>query len=1161
LYRAESDPTVVICGAAAACRALPHPRRPRVSSKLLPGASRAASLLLLGLLPASLVAQARRPAAIPVARRAVAPAPTAPLTFDSTAFGGLRWREIGPARGGRSVAATGSVQRPNEYWMGTTGGGVYKTVDGGTNWNAVTDGYFGGTIGSIAVDPQNADIVWVGGGETDIRGNTAGGDGLWKTLDAGKTWTRLGFRDEHVAAIRIHPTNKDIAWLAVFGNPFKAGTERGVFKTTDGGKTFAKVLFVNDSTGAIDIQVDPSNPDILYAATWQAYRTSWSLSSGGAGSGIYKSLDGGATWTNLRNASTGLPVGVMGKIGLAISPVKPSRVWAVIEHDSGGVYRSDDAGATWTYINRDRKLRQRAWYYSNIVADPKDTNVIYAMNVGFYRSRDGGKTFPQSIRVPHGDNHDLWIAPNDPNRMIESNDGGATVSTDGAKTWTDLDFPTAQWYHVDTSNEYPYQICGAQQDNSTLCGPSRADGRVALSEWKDAGGGESGYVTPHPTKPWIVFAGSYGGLLTRKDMRTGFERNVTVYPVNPMGYSSKDIAVRFQWTFPIVFSRHNPNVVYAAGSKLFRSMNEGESWTEVSPELARRDPRTMDASGGPITKDQTGVETYALIFAFDESPVQAGVLWVGTDDGLVHVSKNNGTTWENVTPPDIGDFTRVSIIEPSNYAAGTAYLAANRYQLGDKQPIIYRTTDFGKTWTKIVNGIDPEHFVRVVREDPVRRGLLYAGTERGVYASFDDGMSWRSMRRNLPMVPVHDLKIKENDLIAATHGRGFWVMDNITSLRQVQPEMMAKSAHLFEPADAWRTDWGGGFQAQMAEALGGGGGVGTNPPGGARFQYWLKDPNQTVRFEFLDVAGKVITGFTSDQDPEAAADSVRMDGLKTAMIDSLVGKAGMARDSAVKIATARFSGPGAAGVDLEELFSRAPRPLRVPNKAGMNNFGWNMRYPDAARFDGMIMWAGSVTGPMAPPGTYNVRMTAGSTVQTYPFRIKKDPRSDASDADLLAQFRLLLSIRDRTTDANMGVRTVRNMRWQVADRAPKLTGQPSIEFQSLANEMIAELTGAEQEVYQTKNQSSQDPLNYPIKLNNQIAALSGTVGSGEYRPTVQAQQAFTMLSDKLGVQLGAIRKSLDTRLPRLNAILKAAGLPELTPSTEEIKPNRPRIAM
>ena len=1092
---------------------------------------------------------------------AVPAEPTGPLTFDSTVFGALRWREMGPARGGRSVAAAGSVQRPNEYWMGTTGGGVFKSVDGGQNWAAASDKYFGGTIGSLAIDPQNADVVWVGGGETDIRGNTAGGDGLWKTTDGGKTWSMLGFREEHIATIRIHPTNASVAWLAVFGNPFRAGADRGVFKTTDGGKSFSKVLFVNDSTGAIDIQLDPSNPDIMYAATWQAYRTSWALSSGGTGSAIWKSTDGGTSWTNLTKTAHGLPTGVIGKIGLAVSPAKTSRVWAVIEHDSGGVYRSDDAGATWSYINRDRKLRQRAWYYSNLTADPKDTNVVYALNVGFYRSKDGGKTFRETINVPHGDNHELWIAPNDPMRLVEANDGGATVSTNGGRSWTDQDFATAQMYHVDTNNDYPYKICGAQQDNSTLCGPSRGEGRVNLSDWKDAGGGESGYVTPHPTKPDIVFAGSYGGLLTRKDLRTGFTRDVTVYPINPMGFSSKDIKVRFQWTFPIVFSRHNPNVIYAAGSRLFRSTDEGESWSAVSPELARRDPKTMDASGGPITKDQTGVETYALIFAFDESPVKQGVLWVGTDDGLVWLSRNNGVSWENVTPNALGDFSRISIIEPGHYDAGTAYVAANRYQLGDKSPLLYKTTDYGKSWVAIVNGIAPDHFLRVVREDPVRRGLLFAGTERGVYVSFDDGRNWASLRRNLPLVPVHDLKIKDRDLIAATHGRSFWVMDDISSLRQLTAEIPNKAAHLFKPNDANRSDFGGGFFAQLMALMGGGGGVGNNPPGGGLVQYYLKDANQKVSLEFLDAAGKSIAAFTSDQDPETSADSLKMEAMKAAAIDSLVTKAGLTRDSATNVTTARFADPAAMAqmVDLEELFSRAPRPARVPNKAGMNAFAWNMRYPDAVRFDGLIMWAAGTTGPVAPPGTYRVRMTAGGDTQSHVFRLTKDPRSDASDADLAAQFKLLMAIRDKTSEANNAVRLVRNMRSQVGDRTPKLTGATAQEFKRLSDEMMGDMSSGEREVYQVKNQSSQDPLNYPIKLNNQIAALAGTVGSGEYRPTKQALEAYDVLAKELDEQVAAINKGMNSRLPRLNAILKAAGLAELKPSTEEIKPNRPNV--
>ncbi len=1116
------------------------------------------SLLLLfgqGVLPVVAGAQGARPAA-----RAVAMAPMA--NVDTMLFNGLRWREVGPARGGRSVAVAGSVQRPNEYWMGTTGGGVFKTTDGGQNWAAATDKYFGGTIGAIAVDPQNADIVWVGGGETDIRGNTAGGDGLWKSTDAGRTWSYLGWKYEHISTIRVHPTNNNVAWIGVFGDPFRAG-DRGLYKTADGGKTFTRVLHVNDSTGVIDVALDPSNPDVMYAAMWQAWRSPWGMSSGGIHSAIYKSVDGGATWTNLMKTARGLPAGPVGKIGLAVSPAKASRVWAIIEHDSGGVYRSDDAGATWSYINRDRKLRQRAWYYSQLAADPKDTNTVYALNVGLYRSRDGGKTFRESINVPHGDNHDLWIAPDNPQRMVEGNDGGATVSTNGGRSWTDQEFPTAQWYHVDVSNDFPYKICGAQQDNSTLCGPSRKPGRVNLSDWEDSGGGESGYVTPHPTKPWIVFAGSYGGLLTRKDMRTGFTRDVTVYPNNPMGESSEDIKIRFQWTFPIVFSRHNPTVIYAGGSRLFRSTNEGESWTMIGPEFSRADKRTMGASGGPITKDQTGVETYALIFAFDESPVKPGVLWVGSDDGLVWVSQNNGLTWTNVTPKDIGDFTRISIIEPSSFDAGTAYIAANRYQQGDKSPILYKTTDYGRTWSKIVNGIAPDHFLRVVREDPKRRGMLMAGTERGVYLSFDDGQNWQSMRRNLPLVPVHDLRFKDNDIVLATHGRGFWVMDNISALRDLNATVAAKPVHLFKPAEAYRTDFSGGFFAQLMAMMGGGGSqLGANPPGGTLVQYYLKEANQRVQLEFLDVAGKTIKTFTSEQDSETAADSLRMEGMKAAMADSLV-KTGLARDSAVKVATARMSDPATLMqmVDIEEFFSRPPRPARVPNKVGLNTFSWDMRYPDAERFQGLIMWAAGTTGPLAPPGTFSVRLTAGGTAETQTFRLRKDPRAEATDADLQEQFRLLMAIRDKTTEANNAVRLARNMRFNVDDRTGKLTAQQQAEFKAIADRMMSAVAENENEVYQTKNQSSQDPLNYPIKLNNKIAALAGTVSSGEYRPTKQSREVFTELVTKLDAQTRAMNKVMDDNLPKLNAILKAAGLPELRKSFEEIKPAKPAVAM
>jgi photosystem II stability/assembly factor-like uncharacterized protein len=1031
--------------------------------------------------------------------RAVAPAPTAPMAIDTAAFATLAWRELGPARGGRSVAVAGSVQRPNEYWMGTTGGGVYKTTDAGLTWVPMSDRYFGGTIGAIAVDPRNADVVWVAGGETCIRGNTAHGDGLWKTTDGGRTWTMLGYRDEHIASIDIHPTRTDVVYLGVFGNPFKAGPDRGLFKTTDGGRSFAKVLFVSDSAGVIDVAMDPSNPDVLYAATWQAYRTPWAMSSGGAHSGIFKTVDGGATWTNLTRTASGLPRGVTGRIGLAVSPAKPSRIWAQIEHDSGGLYRSDDGGQTWQFLNGDRRMRQRAWYYTHIYADPVDTNTVYSLNVGFFRSRDGGRTFPQTISVPHGDNHDLWIAPNDPNRMINANDGGANVSMNAGASWTGQQYATAQMYHVDVTNDWPYHVCGAQQDNSTLCGPSRKEGGVSLSDWYEAGGGESGYVTPNPRNPDIIFAGSYGGLLTRLDRRTGFERNVTVFPINPMGQSSEDIEVRFQWTFPIVFSRHTPNVVYAAGSQLFRSTNEGESWTPVSPDLARKDPRTMGPSGGPITRDQTGVETYGVIFAFDESPVQAGVLWAGTDDGLVWVSRNNGANWQNVTPPDIGDFTRISLIEPSHYAAGGAFVAANRYQQGDKQPII-----------------SPDHFVRAVREDPVRRGLLFAGTERGVYVTFDEGLSWQPLQRNLPPVPVHDLRVKDADVVLATHGRSFWIMDDITALREVTPAITATRAHLFQPAEAFRTSWGGR-----------GGGGGANPPSGAVVRYWLQQPGESVQLEFMDARGALIQRYTSDQSPEAQADSLRREQQRAQVLDSLV-RGGMSRDSATRVAATRvpMGGPGAGGAS------------RLPNRAGLNTFNWNLRYPDAVGFSNLIMWAANTAGPVAPPGTHSVRFTAAGQTLVQP-----------------------LVVRDKVTEANNAVRTVRNMRWQVGDRTGRLTGAPKVEFDQVSGGMMRDLSSAEEEVYQVRNQSNQDPLNYPIKLNNKIAALSGTVGRGEYRPTRQAVEAFTRLSRELDAQLRSVTGTLERDLPRLNAILRAAGLPELRPSTDEPPPPRPNVAM
>jgi len=1046
------------------------------------------------------------------------PAMAAAQSYDSTALAALRWREIGPYRGGRSVAVAGSASRPYEYFMGTTGGGVFKTVDGGMSWRSVTDQYFGGTIGALAVAESNPDIVWAAGGEGDIRGNTAPGEGVWMTRDAGKTWTRIAFFDvkNHTRRIRIHPSNPDVVWIGVLGHAFGPNEQRGVFKTTDGGKTWRKVLYRDATTGISDFDIDPSDSNVLYAALWHAYRTPWSLESGGPGGGIFKSTDGGETWTELTN-NPGLPKGLLGKIGLTVSGAKAGRVWALIEADEGGVYRSDDGGATWAKVNDERKLRQRAWYYSRIVADPKDSNVVYALNVQWFRSKDGGKTFLQNMPVPHGDNHDLWIAPNDPARMIEGNDGGANVSFDGGRAWTNQAYATAQMYHVTTTNHFPYQVCGAQQDNSTLCGPSRKEGGMTIADFRDAGGGESGHIAPNPVKPDIVFAGSYGGLLTRKDLATDLERNVSPWPDNPMGYSSQDIQYRFQWTFPILFSPHNPNVVYAAGSQLFKTTTEGESWTIISPPLARRDPKTMGASGGPITKDQTGVETYGVIFALSESPITPGLLWAGTDDGLIWVTRNGGANWTNVTPKDIGDFTRVSLIDAGHFSAGTAYVAGNRFQQDDFSPILYKTTDFGKSWTKIVNGIPADEFTRAIREDPKKAGLLYATTEKGVWVSFDDGGRWQSLRRNMPSVPVHDLVIKDNDLVLATHGRSFWIMDDVSPLRQLATAVTAKKAHLYKPSDAYRIDWGGGFRIPGA-GYGGETPSGQNPPSGAVVYYHLKDANTRVTIEFFDGKGTLVKSYTSDSVATPATPAT-----PAAVVSGGEGEGGM---------------------------RGAPRAPRVPNKAGLNQFNWNLRYPDAVRFDGMIFWAGNVTGPLALPGTYTVKLTANGETQRQTFTVKADPRWKASLADLQAQFDFLIQVRDRVSEANEAVITARDVKSQVSDR---LKQAPQLGDQGKA--LNGKVTEVEAEIYQIRNQSSQDPLNYPIKLNNKIAALLGMAGSSPGRPPVQATQVFKELAGKLDAQARRMDKVYGDDLKKFNEQLKKLGLPEVAP-----KKKAPKVA-
>ncbi|MCX6544401.1 MAG: glycosyl hydrolase [Acidobacteria bacterium] len=998
-----------------------------------------------------------------------------------TLFSSLKWRAIGPNRGGRSVAVAGSASRPFEYYFGATGGGVWKTSDGGTTWRPVTDKFLKtSSVGALAVSESNPDIVYAGMGETELRGNIIQGDGVYKSTDAGKTWTSVGLTDtQAISRIRVHPKNPDLVYVAALGKPYAPGPERGVFRSKDGGKTWERILFHDPKSGVVDLSMDPNNPDVLYAAMWEVFRTPHSLSSGGPGSGLLKSTDGGTTWTELTR-NPGLPAGIWGKVGVAVSPVDGKRVFAIIESENGGVFRSDDAGATWTQVNGERRLRQRAFYYSRIYADPGDRDTMYVLNTGFYRSTDAGKTYT-AIRVPHGDNHDLWIAPNDARRMVNSNDGGANVSVNSGETWTPQTFPTAQLYNAFITTDVPYHVCGAQQDNSTACMDSRGNG----SEFYDVGGGESGYIAPDPRNPDIFYAGSYGGHLTRHDRKSGQERAINVWPDNPMGYSAIDITERFQWTYPIVFSPADPKVLYVGSQHVWKTTNEGQSWERISPDLTRHDPTTMGPSGGPITLDQTGVETYATVFTIAPSRHDVNVIWTGSDDGYVQLTQDGGKTWSNVTPPALPAFARISLVEASPHKPGTALVAANRYQRDDRAPYVFRTDDFGKTWAKIVTGIPADDFARTIREDIKKPGLLYLGTEHGLYVSFDNGAAWQSLRLDLPVTPVHGIVSTENDLVIGTHGRSFYILDNAAILRQFAPGLTDADVHLFDPPAAIR-------------------GISR----GVSIDYFLKSQADKMTIEILDAQGQVVNTYAGTTEKDAAK-------------------------------------PEAAPAGDEEGPRRqAPR---VATKAGMNRFVWDMRYANAKDFPGMILWAGSTRGPVAVPGTYQIRLTAGGVAKTVGFTIRKNPNlTTISQGDLQDQFTLALQIRDKVTQADEAVIRIRDLKKQIADRVAtvrsKEKGRQSSDVVIGGESLGLKLTMVEGEIYQYRNQSSQDPLNFPIKLNNKLAALQGVVESGDGKPTEQAYAVFKDLSTRLDEQLAKLAAIVKTDIAAFNKELQKKRL-------------------
>ena len=1022
---------------------------------------------------------------------AVAALPAQGQQYDPAIFEHLEWDNVGINRGGRSIGVAGSDARPMEYYFGATGGGLWKTTDGGLNWEPVTDGQINtSSVGAVGVCEADPDVVYIGTGETELRGNVQQGDGVYKSTDGGETWEHMGLEaTQNVSRVRVHPTDCNTAWVGGFGVYSTDNPERGVYKTTDGGETWRLVLHKSPKAGAVDISVHPGNPDIVYAAIWEAWRKSWGMSSGGPDSGLWRSLDGGETWTDI-SRNEGLPQeGVLGKIGVAVSPVNSDRVYAIIEHpEEGGVYTSTDGGETWTKQNEERRLRQRAFYYTRIYADTQDEEKVFVLNTGMYSSDDAGETFDRRYNVPHGDNHDLWIAPSDNTRMINSNDGGGNVSINGGDTWTDQEYPTAQFYRVITTEHEPYWICGAQQDNSTACMPSSGwnflSARGGGDYFTSVGGCESGYIAPHPVNTDLYYAGCYGGSLSRYDHSSGLTRQVNVWPENPMGQSSEDLDERVQWTFPIVFSHHDPNVLYTGTQKVWRTDTEGQNWREISPDLTRADPSTIGPSGGPITLDQTGVETYATIFAIAPSYHDPAVIWAGSDDGYVHVTRNAldpNPTWTNVTPPDAPDFVRINTIEASPHTPGKAYVSGIRYLVdNDLRPYIWVTEDYGQSWEKRINGIPEDDFVRAVREDVVRPGLLYAASEKGVYVSWDDGENWQSLSQNLPVVQVSDLVVEDNDLVIGTHGRSFWVMEDIGILRQLSPEVVAEDFHLFDPKDPVR-----GFDNTVT------------------LEYRLADDADEILVEFVDAQGNVVQDYSASSEDEVEEE------------EEQGGFGGF------------FGGGGSDRPSLD---------------AGTNQFRWNMRTEGWTDFEGRIFWAAGNVGPAVLPGTYTARVTVDGTTQSQDFEIKMNPRAVADGvtvADLEERFRFATELRDRVTQANEAVIRIRDLKGEVDDR---LERSDNGELEALGGEVNTKLTDVEGEIYQYRSQSNQDPLNFPIKINNKLAALLNQVEGSETRPTDQSYQVYEQLSTELDNEMERLQIIIQQDVRRLNDLLRELGM-------------------
>ncbi len=997
-----------------------------------------------------------------------APAPNAAMASapnEDPLFKEMKYRAIGPFRGGRSLTASGIAGDPTTYYFGATGGGVWKTTDGAVTWTSVFDKQGTSSIGGLAIAPSDTNIVYVGTGEACIRGNISHGDGVYKTLDGGKTWKNVGLRDSRaIGRVIVDPRNADVVFVAALGHPFGPNAERGIFRTTDGGKTWDKVLYKDENTGGIDVAFDPHNSNILFASLWEARRTPWSLVSGGPGSGLYRSNDGGTTWKRLEEH--GLPKGPYGRIGVAVA-ANSDRVYALIEAREGGLYRSDDGGETWDLVNASRSYQQRAWYYMHVIADPQEADTVYVANVDFYKSSDAGRTF-NKVKVPHGDNHGLWIDPRNPRRMIVSNDGGVTVSLDGGKTWTnELNQPTAQFYHVITDTRLPYYVYGAQQDNSTIAIASRSDNAtIDRADWYDVGGGEAGYIAPYPPDPNIVYAGDYQGKITRFDKRTGQLKNIAVQPEISDGEGAANLEHRFQWTAPIVISPNDPNILYHAGERLFKTTDAGMHWEAISPDLTRNDKSKQQPSGGPIDIDDTGTEYYDTIFAVAESPVAKDLIWAGTDDGLVHITRDGGKNWSNVTPRELPEWSRISLIEASPFDAGTAYVAVDRHQNDDMHPYIFKTDDYGKTWTKLTKGIPDNTFVRAVREDPKRRGLLYAGTETGVYLSFNGGADWRSLQLNLPTTPIHDLVVKNDDLVLATHGRSFWILDDLSPLRQFNDEVGRQSVYLYMPATAYRMhNVAEETTSKLVVA-------GANPPPGAVVYYYVKEvPKSEVAIEILDSTGNVVRRYSSQKtDPP----------------------------------------------DEPRNPEDKKREKQIKPEAGLNRFVWDLRYASASNVPDYYLfeYKDGARGPFAVPGKYQVRLTVDGKSLTAPLELKLDPRLNVAQADLQEQFDLAIQIRDQLSRVYDAVNQIQDVRSQIDGLKKRLpdTAKPVL---TAATDLDQKMLSVRDDLIQAKVKANEDSLAYPQKVDSKLATLALVVSDGtDSAPTESAIREFDKLKKR-----------------------------------------------